>query len=42
MFRAHEAWDLPEPADFVTFAKKMQIGGYYYTSERRVNEVIHS
>ncbi|XP_064390106.1 4-aminobutyrate aminotransferase, mitochondrial-like isoform X2 [Halichondria panicea] len=35
---AHEAWDLPEPADFVTFAKKMQIGGFYYTSERRTNE----
>ena len=25
----HEAWDLPEPPDLVTFSKKMQIGGYY-------------
>jgi 4-aminobutyrate aminotransferase/(S)-3-amino-2-methylpropionate transaminase len=28
-FWAHEAWDLPEPPDLVTFSKKMQIGGYY-------------
>lgn len=26
---AHEAWDLPESPDYVTFAKKMLIGGYY-------------
>ena len=28
-FWAHEAWDLPEPPDLVTFSKKMQIGGYF-------------
>lgn len=28
-FWAHEAWELPEPPDLVTFSKKMQIGGYY-------------
>jgi 4-aminobutyrate aminotransferase/(S)-3-amino-2-methylpropionate transaminase len=26
---AHEAWELPEPPDMVTFSKKMQIGGFY-------------
>lgn len=26
---AHDAWDLPEPPDLVTFSKKMQIGGFY-------------
>ncbi len=28
-FWAHEAWDLPEPPDAVTFSKKMQLGGYF-------------
>jgi len=27
---AHEHWDLPIPPDFVTFAKKMQVGGFYF------------
>ena len=26
---AHEAFNLPEPPDLVTFSKKMQLGGYY-------------
>jgi len=30
--RAHEAWDLDEPPEYVTFGKKMQIGGYYQLS----------
>ena len=29
-FRAHESWNLDQPPDYVTFAKKMQIGGFYY------------
>lgn len=28
-FWAHEAWDLDDPPDAVTFSKKMQIAGYY-------------
>ena len=32
---AHEAWDLPDPPDFVTFSKKAQVGGYYYKVRRR-------
>lgn len=32
---AHEAWKLPadSPPDFVCFAKKAQVGGYFYRSE---------
>ncbi|WP_437622631.1 aminotransferase class III-fold pyridoxal phosphate-dependent enzyme [Sorangium sp. So ce1151] len=30
---AHEAWDLPEPPDMVTFSKKMQLGGFYCREE---------
>jgi 4-aminobutyrate aminotransferase/(S)-3-amino-2-methylpropionate transaminase len=32
-FWAHEAWDLPEPPDAVTFSKKMQLGGCYFRDE---------
>lgn len=32
-FWAHEAWDLPEPPDLVTFSKKMQLGGYFSREE---------
>lgn len=32
-FWAHEAWDLPEPPDMVTFSKKMQIGGFFLREE---------
>lgn len=34
-FWAHEKWDLPEPADFVTFSKKAQASGYYHSIETR-------
>ena len=27
--RAHEAWGLETPPDFVTFSKKMQVAGFY-------------
>lgn len=30
IFRAHGNWNLDQPPDYVTFAKKMQIGGFYY------------
>ena len=29
LFWAHEAWELDDPPDAVTFSKKMQIAGYY-------------
>jgi 4-aminobutyrate aminotransferase/(S)-3-amino-2-methylpropionate transaminase len=32
-FWAHEAWDLRDPPDLVTFSKKMQLGGFYSTHE---------
>eukprot|EP00795_Rhopilema_esculentum_P009550 gene9550-17296_t len=32
-FWAHEHWDLPEPPDIVTFAKKMLTGGYFFRKE---------
>ena len=31
--RAHENWDLPEPPEIVTFAKKMLVGGYYFKDD---------
>jgi 4-aminobutyrate aminotransferase-like enzyme len=39
MRRAHEAWNLPTPPDFVTFAKKMQLGGFFYRASARPKEV---
>ncbi|BGP16197.1 4-aminobutyrate transaminase [Rhodosporidiobolus nylandii] len=30
-FWAHDKWNLPEPADFVTFSKKAQAAGFYHT-----------
>lgn len=30
---AHEAWELDDPPDMVSFSKKAQIGGYYYTDD---------
>eukprot|EP00117_Sycon_ciliatum_P002751 scpid51550/ scgid7845/ 4-aminobutyrate aminotransferase, mitochondrial; (S)-3-amino-2-methylpropionate transaminase; GABA aminotransferase; Gamma-amino-N-butyrate transaminase; L-AIBAT len=35
---AHEQWNLPNPPDIMSFAKKMQIGGFYYRSEFRPNQ----
>ena len=31
----HEYWDLESPPDFVSFSKKMQASGFYYTDEFR-------
>lgn len=32
-FWCHEYFNLEEPPDLVTFSKKLQIGGYFYTEE---------
>ncbi len=37
-FWAHEHFDLPEAPDLVTFAKKMQIGGFFNKEELRLRE----
>lgn len=34
-FWAHEHWNLQDAPDFVTFSKKMLLGGYFYKSEFR-------
>jgi 4-aminobutyrate aminotransferase/(S)-3-amino-2-methylpropionate transaminase len=34
-FWAHDKWDLPEPADFVTFSKKAQASGFYHKIDTR-------
>ena len=39
--RAHERWQLPEPPQYVTFAKKLLTGGYYYHESDEI-EVIKS
>ena len=33
MSRAHESWGLEEPPDYVTFAKKLLSGGYFFRGE---------
>ena len=38
-FWAHEHWNLPEPPDFVTFAKKMLTGGFFCTPKWKLDEV---
>lgn len=32
---AHDSWQLDEPADFVTFSKKLQASGFYHTLTTR-------
>lgn len=34
---AHESWALPTPPDLVTFGKKAQTGGYFYTDEMQMS-----
>ena len=41
LFRAHEHWDLPEPPDIVTFAKKMLTGGYFFRKEFMPAQVVN-
>ncbi len=38
-FWAFEHFNLPESPDIVSFAKKMQIGGYFYKDEMRPDDV---
>ena len=38
-FWAHEHFNLREPPDIVTFAKKMLTGGFYYKEEQKATEV---
>uniref|UniRef100_A0A914UJB0 (S)-3-amino-2-methylpropionate transaminase n=1 Tax=Plectus sambesii TaxID=2011161 RepID=A0A914UJB0_9BILA len=35
---AHEAWNLPEPPDMVTFAKKMLTGGFYFKPQYKPDQ----
>ena len=35
----HEQWNLPEPADIVTFSKKAMTGGFFHTDAMRPQEV---
>ena len=37
--RAYEGWNLPEAPDYVTFAKKMLLGGYFNKKGARPKEV---
>ena len=37
--RAHDTWSLPEPPDYVTFSKKMLLGGFYNQKGVRPKEV---
>lgn len=38
-FWAHEHWGLDDPADVVTFSKKMMTGGFFHKEEFRPNAV---
>lgn len=38
-FWAHEHWDLADPADVMTFSKKMMTGGFFHKEEFRPNAV---
>ena len=40
-FRAHEQWGLSDPPDFVTFSKKMLIGGFYFRDGFLPKQVKH-
>ncbi|KAJ3185205.1 hypothetical protein HDU85_001253 [Gaertneriomyces sp. JEL0708] len=37
-FWAHEHWNLSEAPDFVTFSKKMQASGFYFSKEMRPSQ----
>ncbi|RKK67959.1 4-aminobutyrate aminotransferase [Fusarium oxysporum] len=38
-FWAHEHWDLPSPPDIITFSKKFQAAGYYFSNPELRPEV---
>ncbi|XP_034021303.1 4-aminobutyrate aminotransferase, mitochondrial-like [Thalassophryne amazonica] len=37
-FWAHEHWDMDDPADIVSFSKKLQTGGYYHKDELQADK----
>uniref|UniRef100_A0A8C6S3A9 4-aminobutyrate aminotransferase n=1 Tax=Neogobius melanostomus TaxID=47308 RepID=A0A8C6S3A9_9GOBI len=41
-FWAHEHWGLEDPADIVSFSKKLLTGGFYYKDELQPKEVLHT
>jgi len=38
-FWAHEHWGLDDPADIVSFSKKLLTGGFYHRDELQVDKV---
>lgn len=38
-FWAHEHWGLDDPADIVSFSKKLLTGGYYHRDELQPDKV---
>lgn len=38
-FWAHEHWDMDDPADIVSFSKKLLTGGYYHKLELQADKV---
>lgn len=40
-FWAHEHWGMEDPADIVSFSKKLLTGGYYQKDEMQADKVGH-
>lgn len=40
-FWAHEHWGMDDPADIVSFSKKMLTGGYYHKTDLQADKVFH-
>lgn len=40
-FWAHEHWAMDDPADIVSFSKKLLTGGYYHKNELQADKVRH-
>ena len=38
---AHEHWGMDDPADIVSFSKKLLTGGYYHKDELQADKVCH-
>lgn len=38
-FWAHEHWGMDDPADIVSFSKKLLTGGYYHKDELQADKV---
>lgn len=39
-FWAHEHWGMDDPADIISFSKKLLTGGYYYKDELQADKVV--